>query len=188
LVGALWRPAEHRLTFIPLALAVVAAECWGAARWRRATLAQPNAPPPASLPVTPPSRAVDESAEEDELVQQFVRRRSARGDELAGRIRVEFPLGAKHAVTHLAFCPPFARTPRIELGPAADAPASATVTQVFPHGARIEVKRRSAVTASVLWLQVAARCAPSHEAWDQPLDQGGHSFTDAAERAAPAPP
>jgi hypothetical protein len=76
-----------------------------------------------------------------EVTQQLSRRREAEGYEvISGWLRVAFAVGQRVASGHVAFCPPFAHLPDCEVELAEGPAASARVAQVFPHGARIEVK------------------------------------------------
>jgi hypothetical protein len=78
---------------------------------------------------------------EADVLQEFVRSRQPGGaEQLSGWMRVSLSPGQRTAVVHLAFCPPFARTPAVTVvqheGPAARIKA----VQVLPFGARMDLK------------------------------------------------
>jgi hypothetical protein len=77
----------------------------------------------------------------DGVTQQFVRSHTADGTEtLCGWLRVEMPAGARTISSHIAFCPPFARTPGVEIHQITGPTARVKPAQVLPYGARLEVK------------------------------------------------
>jgi len=101
-------------------------------------------PPPTkhSLPVD--SAAVSLLSDDvpgGQVTQQFVRSRSAqRGDVFSGWLRVEIPARGRSTNVHVAFCPPFARVPAIEVRQV-DGPLGRIKTvQALPYGARLDFK------------------------------------------------
>ncbi|MCE9552716.1 MAG: hypothetical protein K8T91_04970 [Planctomycetes bacterium] len=82
--------------------------------------------------------------------QHLVRRRLPDGhDAYQGILRVEFALGQRTEVVHVAFCPPFEATPqwtaKVVSGPA----LTIKQVQVFPYGARLEVRLHHLAAAAV---------------------------------------
>ena len=76
-----------------------------------------------------------------DVVQQQVRSRAADGTEvLRGRLRVPLAAGQRSASVHVAFCPPFARTPRVEVEQREGPAARIKSVQSLPHGARFDLK------------------------------------------------
>lgn len=73
--------------------------------------------------------------------QILVRFERADHDIIRGRVRAIVPAGRRTASTHVAFCPPFLESPRVEIHSRAPA-ASARIEagQVLPHGARFDVR------------------------------------------------
>jgi membrane protein implicated in regulation of membrane protease activity len=102
---------------------------------------QPIHRPAATLP---PPAAIAEVPEED-IVQQLTRSRGPDGREsLTGCLRLAFAPGQRTASAHLAFCPPFPRTPQLAVEQA-DGPAARIKTaQLLPYGARLDLKLVSA--------------------------------------------
>jgi hypothetical protein len=76
-----------------------------------------------------------------DVVQQQVRTRSADGTELlCGWLRVPLAPGQRSASVHVAFCPPFARTPLVDVQQREGPPARVKAAQLLPQGARFDVK------------------------------------------------
>lgn len=78
----------------------------------------------------------------DELVNQSWSRSTAANasDVLRGWTQASFAAGARTASVHLAFCPPFIAVPEVELRQLDGPAARLKVAQLFPYGARIDVK------------------------------------------------
>jgi hypothetical protein len=72
-------------------------------------------------------------------------------DRLEGTTWAEFHPGQKVVAVHVAFCPPFIRSPTLVCS-ADSANARVGLTTVYPYGARVELKRSGSVADS---LQVA---------------------------------
>ncbi len=129
-------------------------------------------PPPSSVP--PASRAVESLSSGETLRQQYVRKFTPDGETVQGTLRVDFAPGSLVEVCHVAFCPPFASPPKLELEVASHSPritvqVAAKAVQVLAHGARIDIKRRGDASAS---LSVEIEFA----AWSP---HGGHSRSSA---------
>ncbi len=86
-----------------------------------------------------PSQApadIDETA-----TQWLVRRREPDGGEaIEGWLRTGFVAGQRHAMAHLAICPPMATTPVCYAEASDGPPAQVKVGQVLPYGLRLEIK------------------------------------------------
>lgn len=94
---------------------------------------------PASESLAPEEDLAEESVEG--ISQKVVRRVDAAGHEsLSGLLRVHFTAGQRVAQAHLGFCPPLAATPHIEFEQVEGPPARVKLAQVFPYGARFEIK------------------------------------------------
>jgi acid phosphatase family membrane protein YuiD len=75
------------------------------------------------------------------VVQEFTRLVTAEGEDIIrGSVAVQVVSGCRMAAGHVAFCPPFAERPRFEIRPHAQQDAALKVSQLYPHGARVEVK------------------------------------------------
>ncbi len=113
----------------------------------------PQAPQPVSAMFLP------ESVSPEDVVQQLTRSHAADGGEvLAGWLRVDLAAGQRSASLHVAFCPPFAQTPKLAVEQLGGPAARIKTVQLLPYGVRFDLKldQPSAAAASVL-LQFAAR-------------------------------
>ncbi|MBX3412200.1 MAG: hypothetical protein KF708_05730 [Pirellulales bacterium] len=113
-----------------------------------------------SVPARSDLSAGDEGLSQGTL-QQITRTRSDEGVEaVEGRLGVELAAGQRTATAHVAFCPPFARVPRIEVAVDGEE-ARVKLAQALPHGARFDVKLNApAEEPLVLPLRFSATCAP----------------------------
>jgi hypothetical protein len=68
-------------------------------------------------------------------------------DVVEGTVVARFAAGERFASVHLAFCPPFARTPTIAFHTLGDVAADVKAAQIVPYAARFDVKLRSAAAA-----------------------------------------
>jgi len=92
---------------------------------------------------TSPERTTfgDSEALPPEATQHFTRWQTADGvDRLAGWLRVTFDAGQRSEHAHLAFCPAFAKPPRIEVSQLNGPRARVKTAQILPHGARLDLK------------------------------------------------
>ncbi len=96
----------------------------------------------ASTPKTDnPTSPLDEIDDHRNMWQQLSRVRTEDGeDQLQGWVRVDCTVGQRGEVVHLAFCPPFARIPKLEATCHSGPTARIKVAQLLPHAARIELK------------------------------------------------
>jgi hypothetical protein len=123
---------------------VLGEEIWS---WRFAPrAAQAPAPPPRPMPVgddiriDPPQLPTPHFPAED-VSQQITRGRASDGGELmTGWLRVALEPGQRTAAAHVAFCPPFAETPRLTVKQTSGPAARIKEGQLLPHGMRLEIK------------------------------------------------
>ncbi len=78
---------------------------------------------------------------EENVVQHFTRRLDASGGEiLQGWIRAPFVAGQRTTNVHVAFCPPFRRSPQLSVEQYEGPEARIKQAQILPHGARLDLK------------------------------------------------
>jgi hypothetical protein len=148
IVVACWLPSTPSVGVLLGLIPIVVEEAWWVFRRRgRGVVVAPTV----STEVAPRATVAAD------VVQRLVRRTAEGVDELDGWLRADFPVGAKHATLHVAFCPPFNRSPKIVVRHADGATVSVKATQSLPHGARIELKRNVAAEAGWTGLQFNAR-------------------------------
>ncbi len=97
----------------------------------------------------------------ENVLQRLTLSQDADGSQrLSGWLRLRLAAGQRSGVVHVAFCPPFCRTPELSLEQLGGPPARIRTAQLLPHGVRLELKLSPATTAggSVL-LRFAARTA-----------------------------
>ena len=84
------------------------------------------------------------------VTQQLVRSRTAEGcDTIHGTLRVRFAAHQRTEVLHVAFCPPFEVNPRWNAKAVSGPALTIKPAQVFPYGARIEVRLNESPLAPV---------------------------------------
>jgi len=99
----------------------------------------------------------------DEVIQQLTRSRTADGSEtLAGWLRVGVAAGQRNANVHVAFCPPFARTPQVSVEQIDGPEARIKVVQVLPFGVRCDLKLVGGAcnVPTMVLLQVSVHAEP----------------------------
>ena len=108
------------------------------------------------------SRSVQGRSSNDRVVQQLTRLVTAEGEEvIRGTLMVIVERGSRLAVGHIAFCPPLAKRPQFEVR-AVNAMAALKVSQLYPHGARVEVRFTQPVQAGTpVPVQFVARASNS---------------------------
>jgi hypothetical protein len=75
------------------------------------------------------------------MVQQTTRVRAADGSErISGVAGEAFLSGQRHAAMHIAFCPPFEKTPELEFEQIDGPTARIKVGQLQPYGARLDLR------------------------------------------------
>lgn len=93
--------------------------------------------------------------------QSLVRWESGGRDRVHGRLRVTLPSGRRAASAHVAFCPPFAAAPQVELAQPTRSGIELSIGEVLPHGARFDVKARAArEQATTVAIEFKAESAP----------------------------
>ncbi len=153
---------------------VVAEEIWGwglAGRgWGRRASAprkhlsgnrQPQtatSPTPVRTPGAPPPAVVEPSAE-GEVLEQLTRCRLTDGTEqIAGWLAVHFAPGQRTDCLHVAFCPPFARSPELQITQLEGPLVRVKTGQLQPYGVRLDLKlAETAPEAERVVLSFAAR-------------------------------
>lgn len=161
-------PASPSSGLLTLWLLLIAAESLAWATCRTAHIPPRRVPPdsqrivgskPLDCVAPPIDEPSDVHAVEPGLLQQITRARTAAGIEtVSGWLGVELSAGQRSATAHVAFCPPFARVPKIEVFTEEDE-ARIKLAQVLPHGARFEVKLIApAEEPHVLPLRFSATC------------------------------
>ncbi len=115
----------------------------------------------ASLSAQDSSDPVSAARAQPEVVQQLTRSQAADGgDRLSGWLRLTFAPGQRNAAAHVAFCPPFAHLPKVEVVPLEGPPGRIKTAQVLPYGVRLEVKLAATPEAAVdLVVRFSAGCA-----------------------------
>ncbi len=84
------------------------------------------------------------------LVQQFTRSATVDGAEfIQGRLAVRIEPGSRMAAAHIAFCPPFIERPQFEAQLIEPAIGTLKVTQLYAHGARLEMRLPQMTDADV---------------------------------------
>jgi len=125
---------------------------------------RPPEPPPtaavAEASVQEPVPATTPSAiPADDVLQQLTLSRVADGGtQLAGLLRPPSATGQRTAAEHVAFCPPFAKTPQVTVEQLDGPPARVKTAQLLPHGVRLDLKLdATADTPQAVLLQFTAR-------------------------------
>ena len=76
-----------------------------------------------------------------EIAQQVTRGRTESGQDICqGTVRTRFAEGQRTDVIHLAFCPPFQSTPRLEVESEEGPEVDVKLTQTMPYGARLDLR------------------------------------------------
>ncbi len=150
--------------------------------------AEPRSPPdiktsfPARQETRAPKiveRAFDSTAAipPEGVTQQLTRGTDADGtEELAGWLRIAFAAGQRTLSAHLAFCPPFARTPELSVEQIDGPETRIKTAQVLPYGARLDLKLHAPPeTPAAVVLQFSARLEAgekqAHDHRPTPSDQ-----------------
>lgn len=117
---------------------------WWPGRGASAPVCAPSLRAEETQGVTGPAAWPEGSAAEppaENVSQQLTRSRASDGTEtLTGFLRVPLAAGQRNSSVHLAFCPPFGRTPRVSLQQLAGPEMRIKVAQVLPYGARCDLK------------------------------------------------
>jgi len=119
---------------------------WRPLKWRKLPRKQSVPRPVRTDPphVAAPHPAAVTSFEEmpaADVLQQLTRSQADDGSEqLAGWLRMPFSAGQRTASVHVAFCPPFAKTPQVMVEQLDGPPARIKTAQLLPYGARLDLK------------------------------------------------
>ena len=99
-------------------------------------------PPDGLHPSDWPSEEADADAvpAEDVLQQLTLSQDAAGGQRLCGWLRLRLAAGQRSGVVHVAFCPPFSRTPELSLEQLDGPAARVRTAQLLPHGVRLDLK------------------------------------------------
>ena len=113
---------------------------------------------PDELAIRPTETSPSAGVPGEEVLQQLTRSRTADGGELlSGWLRVDLAAGQRTANLHVAFCPPFARAPRISVQQVDGPETRVKTVQTLPYGVRFDLKvADEEPEASTLLLQFAA--------------------------------
>ena len=116
--------------------------------------ASPDEPP--SQPLPPPAAS---AVPGQDVLQQLTRSQTAEGvEQLSGWLRTPFSVGQRTASVHVAFCPPFPKTPQLEVEQLDGPPSRIKTAQLLPHGTRLDLKlTRAAEMPMAVLLQFSAR-------------------------------
>jgi len=145
---------------------------WCPTAWRRWRSRRPVArsveravrvdPPQAPAPHSAADAGVEHERPTGDVLQQLTRSRGADGVErLSGWLRVPLTAGQRNTSVHVAFCPPFARTPGIAVRQLEGPQARIKTVQLLPYGARFDLKLASRSDApGWVVLQLSARAEP----------------------------
>ncbi len=83
----------------------------------------------------------------DNVTQHLVRSKNADGaEQICGRLRIAFAAGQRTGSVHVAFCPPLAATPDLEVEQLDGPEARIKTAQLLPYGARLDLKLSAAAT------------------------------------------
>jgi len=143
---------------------VVLEEIWGwglgGRCWLRRRVASPNKPAagrapspaadhlpppaasrPAGLAPGVPSHAMVETEVEGQVLEQLTRCRLADGaEQIAGWLAADFAPGQRTDSLHVAFCPPLARTPELQIEQIEGPRVRVKTGQLQPYGVRLDLK------------------------------------------------
>jgi len=95
----------------------------------------------APMVVSGPSATYDELELREDVTQHLTHSRAEDGSQaISGRIRVGFEPGQRIANVHLAFCPPFERTPTFDVSQLSGPRGRTKTVQLLPYGVRFDLK------------------------------------------------
>ncbi len=104
---------------------------------------------------------VADNPPDDTVTQKTTRSQAADGTEsLSGWLRIPLASGQRTANVHVAFCPPFAHTPRARVKQLDGPEARVKTVQLLPYGVRFDLKlREPSESAAAVLLQFSAEAA-----------------------------
>ena len=151
--AALWLPHTSSIGLVILWAVLALEECWAwgpGGIWRVGARRGPRRPasqegPPAQATSAEPGAVLPslrlEHRPEGEVTQQMTRVQSSEGSEtLSGWLRVGMAAGQRSANVHVAFCPAFARAPRVSVEQRGGPSARIKTVQVLRQGVRFDLK------------------------------------------------
>lgn len=97
--------------------------------------------------------------------QWMQRRNDEEGEVCEGHVRVDFAEGAREATVHVAFCPPLAAVPTIELEDVDGQGWELKTAAAYPYGLRITIRRGPRETAAASGHVAYWACAPTGTSW-----------------------
>jgi len=146
-------PGHNALATMAFWVAIVGEECWA---WRdrllprrSRALSRSHEMPPLEIAsrdsIAPDVDASSELEPGFDVLQQLTLSREDDGRQrLSGWLRMPLTTGQRTGSIHVAFCPPFAETPEIEVEQAAGPACRIKTGQRLSHGARLDVKLSTA--------------------------------------------
>ncbi len=113
------------------------------------------------------------TAPDGNVLQQLVRSRASDGTEsLHGWLRVPLAANQRTAAVHVAFCPPFAAAPRVDVEQREGPAARIKPAQVLPYGARFDLKLAEPTEISTfILLELSAETKPATAPPDGPMSE-----------------
>lgn len=133
-----WAWRSYRLTRHPFRGSPAPNRSRGLSEPRLSPPLAPPAPPVTGHSWNPPHR----------LTQEYARASLGDGrEQIRGNLHLHVPQGARTAIAHVGFCPPFAERPQFEMRLTSGPPCRLKVGQLLPQGARIEIKLHAPPTA-----------------------------------------
>ncbi len=114
---------------------------------------------PPTIPGSPPTIPEWSTIPADEVLQQLTRSQAADGSgQVAGWLRMPFAAGQRTASVHVAFCPPFPKTPELAVEQLDGPPTRIKTAQLLPYGMRLDLKLNwTAEEPLVVLLEFSAR-------------------------------
>ncbi len=127
-----------------IVLTVEESWAWGWYQKRRGQNGgSPSLPPEPVLPLprSPVSEIDGSESFAEDVTQRLTRSLSADGSEtLSGWLRAPFVVGQRTGSVHVAFCPPFAAMPELEVEQVDGPEARIKTAQLLPYGVRFDLK------------------------------------------------
>lgn len=123
----------------------------------------PEVATPCPAPEHHPAASANSRPDEDVLQRQVRRRAGDGSEELSGFARIALAAGQRMTSLHVAFCPPFVRSPEVRLEQIGGPEAKVKKMQVLPYGARFDLRLvdpcEEGATILVQW---SAQCGLRH--------------------------
>ncbi len=161
LAAGLCLPGTPAAGIWSLCVLLIGEESWAWMRYVRQTSLPPIARFPSPVPrhLLPAAIDAETAIPREDVTQQLTRTRAADGvEELSGWLRLCFASGQRTGSIHVAFCPPFATAPELEVEQLDGPEARIKPVQLLSYGARLDLKlAATADEASSVLLQFSAR-------------------------------